>query len=138
MTPTMDQLLDEPMLAFIPRQGGIDVEQVATALGGIGFAYRDEVDPSRFAVFSEAAARDACRDRRRADPGSNFPLVPRVTVRPDVVVVFPEAEQPDLRAISAEIIGWLQSHYDSRIENEFGTDMSDPAAYATDDPPATH
>jgi hypothetical protein len=136
MTPTLDQLLDEPQLSFIPLSGAVDVEAVATAILGIGFAYRDEVDPSRFAVFSSAAFRDACRDERRADPTSPFPFVLCVMVLPDVVVVFPQAGQADLRDLSAQLVTWLTGAYEWRIENEFGTDMSDPAAHFVDTPAA--
>jgi hypothetical protein len=134
MNPTIDQLLDESVLVFAPRTGKFDVDAVAAKIGSLGFAYRDERVPARFAVFSDEAARDACRDAMRADPAVTFPYVLRISVRPEVMSVWPESDQEDLRDLSARYLEWLTGAYDCRISNEFGTDMTDPAAYAGAEP----
>ncbi len=126
MIPAMDDLLAEGVLTFTPLSGTIDVESVAAAITGIGFAYRDEIAPSAFAIFSEEDARDACKAARRANPSSTFPYVLLVTVRPDVVIVYPAVANPELRTLSMQLIEWLRGTYACRIENEFGTDMSEP------------
>ncbi len=134
MTPSIDQLLEETTLAFAPREGAFDVDAVAATIEGLGFSLRDERVPARFAVFSDAAARDACRSAMRADASVTFPYVLRISVRPEVMSVWPVADQEELRALSARYLEWLTSTYDCRITNEFGTDMSDPAAYAGEEP----
>lgn len=125
MTLAMDDLLAEDMLTFTPRSGSIEIDKVAGAIAGIGFPYRDEADPSVFALFSDEAGRTACRDARRADPASPFPFVPLITVRPEVVVLYQQTEQSDLLALSAQFITWLTGAYDCRIKNEFNVDMAD-------------
>ena len=137
MTPAMDDLLAESALTFTPLSGKIDVEAVAQAIAGIGFSYRDEIEPSGFAIFSTKEGRDECQAARRADPESTFPYVLLVTARPDVVDVFPVASQADLRALSVRFIEWLMSTYECRIENEFGTDMSKPRPPKQDMPQGT-
>jgi hypothetical protein len=124
MTPAVEVLLTEDSLFFTPLSGKFDVEAVAAAIAGIGFSYRDEVEPSAFAIFSREEDRDACRAARRADPTSTFPYVLLVTVRPSVAVVFPVASQEDLRVLSVQFLEWLMANYECRIENEFGTDMA--------------
>jgi hypothetical protein len=124
MTPAMDVLLTEDSLYFTPLTGTFDVEAVAEAISKIGFPYRDEIDPSAFAIFSKEEDRDACRAARRADPTSTFPYVLLATVRPTVVAVFPMASQEDIRVLSIQFLEWLMANYECRIENEFGTDMA--------------
>jgi hypothetical protein len=124
MSPALDDLLAEESLNFTPLSESFDVERVAAAIASIGFSYRDEIEPSAFAIFSTEEGRDALRDARRADPTSSFPYVVLATVRPDVVVVFPAADEPELRVLSIELIQWIMDNYACRVENEFGTDMS--------------
>ena len=126
MTTARDDLLVEENLTFTPLSGSFDVETVAAAIAGIGFPYRDPFEPSAFAIFSKAEARDACSEARRADPSSSFPYVLIVTVRPDEIVVYPEGKQDDLRALSLQFLEWILANYKCRIENDYGTDVSEP------------
>ena len=47
-------------------------------------------------------------------------------VRPDAVLVFPPGDDAELRALSVQFLEWMMNHYQCRIMNEFGTDMSEP------------
>ena len=69
----MDDLLAEEIVTFMPLSGTFDVETVAAAIAGLGFSYRDEIDPSSFAIFSEAEGRDALKARIAPIPRPRFP-----------------------------------------------------------------
>lgn len=122
----VDDLVEEESLVFVPFDGAFDIEAVAEVLASIGYAYRDEVNPIAFAVFTQESARDECKRIRQADPRSTFPYVLRLVVRPQEMVVYPVADQDDLRALTKKFLEWLVHNYDCRIENDFGTDISTP------------
>ncbi len=126
MTASIDELLAEEVLTFFPKSGTFDLETVASTIAGIGFPYRDVIEPTAFAIFSNAEDRDACREARIADPTSSFPYVLLVTVQPDEMVVYPVSSHPELRAFSVQFLEWMLQTYDCRIENDFGTDISEP------------
>ena len=127
MIPNIEELLAEENLTFTLKSGTFDVELIAAAIAGIGYPYRDELNPSCFAIFSAPKWRDDCRARRLADPSSTFPYVLLVADKPHSVRVYPVSSQEDLRVLSVQFLEWMLSHYTCRIENEFGTDMTAPA-----------
>jgi hypothetical protein len=126
MTASIDELLAEEVLTFFPKSGTFDLETVASAISGIGYPYRDVIEPTAFAVFSNAEDRDECQNARIADPTSSFPYVLLVTVQPEEIVVYPISSHPELRAHSVQFLEWMLKTYDCRIENDYGTDISEP------------
>lgn len=134
MNSVREDLLVEENLTFTPVAGSFDVEAIASFVSGLGFAYRDEFVPSAFALFTSAEFRDACRDARRVDRASTYPYVPVITVQPKEVVFYPVAGQEDLRQLSIQFLNWMLENYQCRIENDFGTDVTEPPP--AEDPPA--
>ena len=120
----LDAMLDEVMVVFQPIEGTYDLEVVAGFVGALGFAFRDEADPSTFVVSSDAESRDIFQARRRADPSGLFPRVLRVVAGPSEILVFPAAYAPGLRALSQQVLEWLAETFPSRITGEFGNDLS--------------
>lgn len=126
MSPIREDLLVEENLTFIPLSGTFDVEAVSDFVAGIGCAYRDEFVPSAFALFTSPEYREECAAARRADPTSSYPYVPIIMIQPNEIVFYPVAKQEDLRQLSIEFLNWILENYKCRIENDFGTDVTEP------------
>ncbi len=124
MSPSMNVLLAQETLSIAPASGVFDVDAVAKTIAGLGFSFRDEADPSRFVISSDAKPRETFAARRRADPSSPFPYVLLVTVTPGEMIVSPVADHPGLRALSEKFLTWVTSTYQCKIDNEFGTDVA--------------
>lgn len=133
MTAPTDVMLDQVMVVFQPIEGTYDLAVVAGFVEKLGFAFRDEADPSTFVVSSDAESRDTFQARRRADPSGLFPRVLRVVATPGEILVFPAAYAPGLRALSQQVLEWLVETFRSRVTGEFGDDLlgagtTEPAA----------
>ena len=124
MNPTMDQLVRQERLRFVPTTGVFDVDQIATAIAGIGSSFRDEADPSRFVLTSDDESREEFQSRRRADPSSRFPYMPLVTATPAEVAVSPISNHPDLRDLSVQFLEWLTTTYDCKPVEDSGADAT--------------
>jgi hypothetical protein len=129
MIPSVDTLVQQEKLVFTPVSGTFDVDQVADAIAGIGFSFRDEADPSRFVIASDEASRNTFQERRRKDPNSRFPYVPLVRATPEQVALSPMPDPEQLRDLSVQFIEWLTSTYDCRVSDPFGTDLSAPPTH---------
>lgn len=119
----MDELLKQEELLFTPTSGSFDVEQVAAAILPLGHALRDATVPSVFLIFMDADSREACRAARAADPKAPLPYVLLIDVKSERIAVNQFAG-PEFAPWSRQFIEWLGSHYDCRVTNEDGEDLS--------------
>lgn len=118
----MDALQELGRLDIVPVSGTFDVEAIAARIEQLGFSFRDKEDPSRFVVTTDAATRDFYRERRRADPDSDFPHLLLIGVKPKGIFVAPsmfEDEEP----LALEFLGWLSKVYRCRISDANGTEL---------------
>src|SRR5690348_4252829 len=112
MNPSVDKILDEDTLTFTPKIGEFDTDAVAAAILRNGYPYHDTADPNVFALFSDPAARDDCRNSRAANPETTYPYVPLLTVRPSAIMLFNADAENELRDLAALFVTWLTSSYD--------------------------
>jgi hypothetical protein len=117
-------LLAQEMLTFNPVAGSFDIDKVAEAIAGIGFPFRDEINPARFVISSDAESRDIFKKERLANPKAPLPFVLLVTVHPNEIIVSPIDDDPNLRAVSQKFVEWLTNTYECEVFNEFGTDIA--------------
>lgn len=120
----MTPLQDMGRLDITPKRGSFDVERIAARVAELGMSFRDEHDPSRFVVTSDAAARDAFQAARRADPEGRFPYVLLIGATPERVFVAPsmfEADEP----LQIEFLGWLAQNFLVRIDDTNGEEVTE-------------
>ena len=120
----MEEWLVDETLRFIPLSGSIDVGVLGARIETLGFAFRDEADPTTYVIAATEAGRDAFRAGRRADPEGGFPYTLLVELTDKQALVTPPGN-PALHDAWRQAVEWLLAAAPCRVINEFGTDVTD-------------
>lgn len=123
----MSETLEQETLTFTPARSPFDLAIVEQHAAACGAAFRDESRPTVFVVAARAEVRDKLQADRRAYPDEGFPFTLLIEVMPEKVEVGPPYEQA-LMPVWREFIAWLTRAYSCRVQNAFGTDVTDEVA----------